>query len=59
MPVFRARLIDLGRIVAEQTVEETKEVAVFDQYDGMDPLTQARKGGPVRWVELVEVSETA
>lgn len=51
------RLINLGRVEGEQIKhfdgnEEINNRRIqSDLYDGMDPLEQAKAGGPVRWVE--------
>lgn len=60
MTQMNYRLIENGRVVGEQIKDfdgnqEINDHRIqSDKFDGMDPLQQARNGGPVRWIDARE-----
>ena len=53
MAKVRFRLIDMGRVVKEQTAEyDNLDMATFDQYDEMDPIDKESPNNGSLWVEM-------
>ena len=59
MVKVRFRLIDMGRVVKEQTAEyDNLDIATFDQYDEMDPIGEDSPNKGSLWVEMTVLPAT-
>lgn len=57
MPMYRARQIYLGRVVAEQEFEAPDDKTAELESINIDPLTLAHENRSVYWIEVRKVDD--